>query len=95
MHNSFIVSISFQQIVAKTKKSWVRHTIVFENNRFFHLFKKPLKPTGRAARASQIIVGIVSYELTLPIDAINNCPGRETLFDVPEATRSRTIGDYQ
>ena len=77
------------------EKSLIRQTVVFENDRFFHVFEDPIEAAGNAPLATQIRLGKILQHFARPVDAIDDRAGRLAGFGFTFTIGTRAIGDDQ
>ena len=95
MHNSLIVSIVFEQLLAKPEKCRMGHAIVFKNNGLFYLFKHPAQSRGWTMPASEVNVRIVFQDFAGPIDALDDSPSRGAFCVLTFMVRPGAVGNNQ
>src|ERR1700686_5772515 len=89
--DALVIAKAFQQFGAKGKEGFIRQTIIFENNCFFHLLKHPIKAGGNASLAAQIRIGKIGYHFTGPINPVDDRACSETGLVFARAIKSRAI----
>jgi hypothetical protein len=92
----FIILVSIQKLFAEFEKTRIRQTVVFQNYRPIDQAERPIQAATNSLHAAKVRFGIVSPNLTRPIDAlINYLTGQIYICNIGRMIIANTICDQQ
>jgi hypothetical protein len=72
--DAVIISKALKKLLTKGKETLFWKTIVFQNDCFVHVGKHPVQSTGNPAPSAHVCGCEVCFDLTRPIDRVNDSP---------------------
>lgn len=69
----------------------MRQAIIFEDDRFFHLFKNPIETAGHSPLAAQVTFSKIGQHFAGPVDLVNNGAGSQTCLSFAWAIEARAV----
>ncbi len=89
--DTFVAIVSVEQFLTKPEEGGVGKTVVFKNYGSSCNTKYPVQAARDAQSATKIRVGIVSVDLTFPVNPVNNRPHSGTQLRLSRPVRPRPV----
>ena len=93
LHDSLIITIQFEQLVAVTKERRVGEAVIFKDDSTIRLLKYPVDPRCGTATAPEVYVRVFLHNFTRPVDALDDGAGGSAFLGFARSVRAGTIGD--
>src|SRR4051794_16205968 len=73
----------------------MRQAIIFEDDGFFTLLEDPVDTARNAQPAAEVVIGVVGQHFAIPVNSLNDRPGRGHCVRLSYAICSWPIADDQ